>query len=155
MRQQVVVRRILVSGLVVLAAAAAWVWLAPAPPKWTGDDSVINIIINITYPYVASPERARQIRTGFPQIATGASVAQVTEVLGIPDEVHPLYEPRIFRPRRIGTTYWYFLAKPVADKNTADRGVRVAFDLDGRVSGLWGFGDNEAEPHATPHPVRK
>src|SRR5687767_14750339 len=104
MRRRAVVQWTLVcGGLVALAGAAAWVWLAPG---WAEDAPVINI----TYPYRASPERERQIRAGFPRVAPGSSMTDVTDVLGEPDEVRPLYEPVMFRPRRIGTTYWYFLA---------------------------------------------
>jgi hypothetical protein len=145
MRQRAVGRRVLVGGgLIALAGVGAWVWLALAPPGPAGNDPIINI----TYPYVAGLERARQIRAGSPRIAIGASIAQVTEILGRPDEVHPLFEPKILRPRRIGTTYWYFLAKPVADGNTDVRVVRVAFDLDDRVTAVahWGLGENAAEP---------
>jgi hypothetical protein len=124
------------AGLAAVGGAGVWVWHTCATPIPPADESIINI----TCPYEATPERARQIRDGYHRVRLGASVAEVTTVLGDPDEVHPRYEPFIYRPRRIGTVDLYYLAKP-DDRSENMRGVRVSFDLDGRVSKVdhWGF----------------
>jgi hypothetical protein len=110
-------------------------WLTPSTPR---DD--FPETVNITYPYVATAERERQIVTEFEKIELKATVAQVTEKLGQPDIILPLYQPPVYRPKRIGFTYWYYVEKS-SEQSIDGKGVRIAFDLDERVIGIdhWGF----------------
>src|SRR5689334_14254744 len=96
--------------------------------------------INIHYPYVATPERKRQIIAGFKQITPKMSAAQVQEILGTPDEIMPLYEPKIKNPKQIGITHWYFLERR-AGRDSAAQTVRVSFGLNDRVTKAdrWGI----------------
>jgi hypothetical protein len=71
------------------------------------------------------------------------AVAEVKAILGNPDLTRPLYEPKIKKPRRIGTTYWYLIEKNGPDSEAGDRLVRVSLDLHQRVMKVdhWGFAD--------------
>lgn len=82
-------------------------------------------------PYVASPERQKQIKEGFPKIKPGMTPEQMKAILGDPDEVLPLYEPKIKTGKRIGATYWYYLEKKGRDK---EKVVRISLDLSGHVT---------------------
>jgi hypothetical protein len=96
--------------------------------------------VNIRYPYVASPDRAKQIREGRERIREGLSPLQVEAIIGVADEIRPLYEPVHKNAERIGTTRWYYLEKK-GNSNTDSKCVRVSFDLNERVSQVdhWGF----------------
>jgi hypothetical protein len=138
MKRRVVVGWLLVGGtLALLVGAWALTRHARDTPVPLGADTTINI----TYPYVASPERQRQIREGFPRVRPGASRAQVIEILGTPDEVRPLYEPQVISATRVGTTYWYYLKKESEGTSLKAPVVRVAFDLGEQVTKVdqWGF----------------
>src|SRR5262245_11392944 len=139
MKRGRLIKWLAVGGVVaatVLLGVAYWSRTRPATDE--GDT-----VINITYPYVASPERQNQIRHGFPNLQPGATSAQVRDSLGVPDEVRPLYEPQIKNPRRTGTTYWYFLAKASVDRTIESPTVRVSFDLENRLTGVdhWAIED--------------
>jgi hypothetical protein len=88
------------------------------------------------YPYVARPERERQIKEGFERINPAMSVAEVKAILGNPDETRPRREPYIKEKDawRIGTTYWYYLEKKSADNFNDARFVRVWLDSNDQVS---------------------
>jgi outer membrane protein assembly factor BamE (lipoprotein component of BamABCDE complex) len=69
---------------------------------------------------------------------------QVVTILGEPEEIRPLYEPKIWNAKRIGTTYWFIIErrKPSGSVNErAEKLVRVAFDLNQLVTRVdhWGF----------------
>jgi hypothetical protein len=96
-----------------------------------------------TYPYEASPKRQQQIKDGFKRIKPGMTVAEVKAILGDPDEIRPLLQPSK-KAKRKGTTYWYLLFKKEKERCRAgDKIVRVAFDLQGKVTRVrhWGFDD--------------
>ena len=99
-----------------------------------------DTVINIRYPYVASPARAARIQDHYASIVPGWSPEQVISLLGEPDEIRPLYEPKYPKAQRIGTTYWYFLAKPT-ERNDRTSVVRVSVDLNRTVTKVdrWGF----------------
>ena len=99
-----------------------------------------DTVINIQYPYVASPARAEQIRRHYTSIAPGWSPVEIISLLGEPDEIRPLYEAKYPKAKRIGTTYWYFLAKP-SERNDRTSVVRVSLDLNRTVTKVdqWGF----------------
>jgi hypothetical protein len=67
----------------------------------------------------------------------------------LPDEIHPLYEPEIFNPKRIGKTYWYVLEG--RRRPTDESLVRISFDLTGKVIYLdhWGgaFSSESEQPN--------
>jgi outer membrane protein assembly factor BamE (lipoprotein component of BamABCDE complex) len=98
----------------------------------------------IKYPYVATTERKTQIEYGFNKIEKGLTYKQVKNLLGQPDEIKPLYQPKIKNPKQIGTTYWYIIQRTkengsVKEKN--EKLVRVSFSLSGKVTQIdhWGF----------------
>lgn len=97
-----------------------------------------------TYPLFATPERAAKIRNGFPRIRAGMSPAEVMAFLGEPDEIHPLYEPRVKNAVVIGYTHWYVirkLAKHGSVNEKQESLVRVSFSLNDQVSKIdaWGL----------------
>lgn len=97
-------------------------------------------IHHISYPYQASPARILDIQRGRSLIQVGSSREQVEERLGQPDETRPLFEPRMFRPERIGTTYWYFTSKTRADDLPTTTFIRITIDLNGSVVAIDTFG---------------
>ncbi len=91
---------------------------------------------DITYPYYATPERAKAINSGYHKIKIGLTVNEVVNIIGKPDEIHDLREPIKINGKKIGFTYWYLLQRiqengSQNDKN--ERLVRVSFDLNGKV----------------------
>ncbi|MFZ2266965.1 MAG: hypothetical protein WAV95_05235 [Azonexus sp.] len=97
-----------------------------------------------SYPLVAAPERAAKIRDGFLQVRAGMSPAEVMAILGEPDEIHPLYEPRVKSAEVIGCTHWYVirrLAKHGSVDEKQESLVRVSYSLNDRVSKIdaWGL----------------
>lgn len=92
-----------------------------------------------SYPFVATPKRAATVTRNFDKIANGMTPGEVKAVLGEPDEVRPLYGPRIKSaagPQRIGHTYWYVLrrARETGSVDEKDESlVRVTFGNDGAV----------------------
>lgn len=143
MKRRLVYGGILIGSLVVvLCVVVVRQWLAPTPPAPAASDTVINI----TFPYLANPDREHQIRQGFKRVQPGESVAQVRDTLGTPDEVRPLYELQIKNPQRIGTTYWYFLAKESEERTVNAKVIRISFDLNDRVTQIDHWGLDEANP---------
>ncbi|MBK8126081.1 MAG: hypothetical protein IPK56_05140 [Elusimicrobia bacterium] len=95
-------------------------------------------------PYVAGHERKTSIEQGYAKIKIGMTPKQVEECVGNPDEVNPLYEPKIKNPKQIGITYWYWIERRQETGNANERGeklVRVSFDLKNQVTAVdhWGF----------------
>jgi hypothetical protein len=106
-------------------------FMAPAPLKAT----------TITYPYVATPQRQKRIKRGIGQIKPGMPIGKVRLILGRPDLIRTLYEPKVWHPKQIGKTYWYFIE--VHDKGDFINAklVRVSVGHDGKVLRVayWGF----------------
>jgi hypothetical protein len=97
-----------------------------------------------TYPLVAARARAVEIVSGLPRVKVGMLLSEVRAILGEPDEVHNLYEPRIHSPKTIGCTRWYIVRRLVRSGSVNEKNealVRVSFDSDGRVSHVdhWGI----------------
>ena len=99
-----------------------------------------------TYPYYASKPRAAQIKGKYKKIEKGMTTKQVTQLLGQPDEIRPLYEPKIKNPRQIGYTHWYLIQRKTDKGSQNDKDeklVRVSYGLDWIVMSVdhWGFDD--------------
>lgn len=99
-----------------------------------------------TYPYYASEKRSVQLKSKYKQIQQGMTSKQVIQLLGDPDEIRPLYEPKIWGPKQIGYTYWYVIQRKTDKGSQNDRDeklARVSFDLDWDVMSVdhWGFDD--------------
>jgi len=89
---------------------------------------------NIEYPYVAKQERWNQIETQFLKVGLGASLEEVIALLGKPDEILPLYEPRYKRPKQLGYQYYYILRRGNRGRKDIDQAhVRVGFDTSHHV----------------------
>lgn len=96
------------------------------------------------YPFVATSVRAAKIRNRYQEIKAGMSPAEVLALLDEPDEIRPLYEPRVKNGKIIGYTYWYViqrLAKNGSVNEKQELLVRVSFSLNDRVSKVdaWGL----------------
>jgi hypothetical protein len=91
----------------------------------------------ITYPYEAPVERQRLIRTQWTAIKPGMSSKNVIAILDKPDEIAPLYEPKVKNPRMIGSTMWYIVSqrKEHGSANEIQRvALAIRFDLKGNVT---------------------
>ena len=105
---------------------------------------------DLSYHYVASERRKAQIVNNYGEVRRGMTVSQVRGLLGEPDEVRPLYEPRIYRPRQTGFTHWYLIRRRVvkgAVQKRDEQLLRVSYDLEWRVTVVdrWGFGESNVE----------
>ena len=90
-----------------------------------------------TYPFLATPERSVAILTNYTQIRNGMTAKQVESVLGVPDEIRPLYEPKITQAKLIGYTHWYVLRRMKEHGSASEKNeslVRISFDNSGKVT---------------------
>ncbi len=97
------------------------------------------------YPFNAPPARATIIRARYKDIRPGMRVSDVKTILGEPDEIRPLYEPKVKNARLVGHTYCYVIRRLVKNGSANERQeslVRVSFSLDGSVTKVveWGLG---------------
>ena len=98
--------------------------------------------------YVASIFRQLEIRENYKKIKIGISPGEVHEILGKPDEIQDIYEPKIKNPKVIGKSFWYILERRYigptnAQKDKIERLVRISFDLNDKVLRVdhWGLDD--------------
>ena len=101
---------------------------------------------NIQYPYVASPARANKIKSEYKKVMVGMDAKEVIGILGQPDETHPLYEPKIYKPNQIGFTHLYLIQRMKENGSVDEKKeilVRVSYDLQWQVKALhhWGFNE--------------
>ena len=95
-----------------------------------------SIASEIQYPYFASPERKLSILEGYKKIKIGMESNEVKAVLGEPDEIRDLYEPKIKTGKKIGFTYWYLIqrVKSTGSQNEKNENlVRISFGLNGKA----------------------
>ena len=98
-----------------------------------------SIASEIKYPYFATPERAQLIEIGYKKIKLGMEINDIKDILGEPDEIKDLYEPRIKTGKIIGFTYWYLIQrmKNIGSQNERnEKLVRISFNLNGEVTGV-------------------
>lgn len=89
------------------------------------------------YPFVSTPERSEEITANYTKIKNGMTEIQVEALLGAPDEIRPLYEPKIKHGKLIGHTYWYILRRTRDSGSVKEKDeslVRVSFDSNGNVT---------------------
>lgn len=90
---------------------------------------------NLTYPYLATALRKKQIVDGIKSIEIGMTIDDVIHLLGKPDEVHELY-PSKSSEKAIGFTYWYIIQRMKGNGSVAEKAehlVRISFNLNGIV----------------------
>ncbi len=100
--------------------------------------------IPISYPYDASKERAQQIKDNYEKIQPGMTAQQVKSLLGEPDEIWPLYEPKPLESKQIGYTHWFLIQRRTdkgSEKDKDEKLVRISYDLNWKVLRVdhWGF----------------
>ena len=98
----------------------------------------------LSYPYVASPERQKFIIDNYKTIKINQTEQEVKQLLGTPEEIFPLYEPKVKHPKKIGFTFWYILQRLKengSQNEKAEKLVRISFNLEGKVIAIdqWGF----------------
>jgi hypothetical protein len=97
-----------------------------------------------TYPFFASAEREAVIRQNFRRVTVGMSPAEVAAILGRPDEIRAIYQPRIWNPEVTGYSHWYVVRRLMANGSVNDKRealVRISYGLDDRVTHVdaWGL----------------
>ena len=80
-------------------------------------------------------ERWARVLAKREMVSAGMTQAQVRELLGNPDEEGPLFEPKIYRPRTIGSS-WFYMKDPRPRPGELSAAVVVRFDLDRKVIGV-------------------
>lgn len=98
----------------------------------------------LKYPYIASIERADQIKNNYKKVSVGQSQDDVKTVLGNPDQILPSYEPIMKNPGIIGETYWYIIQRLKENGSVNEKQeklVIISFDFDGKVTEIdfWGL----------------
>ncbi len=74
-------------------------------------------------------------------IEPGMSPAEVQRILGVPDREHELYEPKIYKGRRIGTT-WFYLKRLGPEGQLGHDVIAVRFGLNNIVTEVDGWGQH-------------
>src|SRR5262245_53062667 len=85
--------------------------------------------------YRASAEREAAILRSNVDVKPEMQIADVQRLMGSPDRVLPLYEPQAKNRKRLGSTSWYVIEEH-NDVHQDFQGVRVSFDLRGRVTSV-------------------
>lgn len=106
------------------------------------------------YPFMASATRAAAIKDKSQLVVVGMTPAEVTAILGEPDEVRPLYAPMVKNSQQTGHSYWYVIRRMVANGSVNDKreaAVRISFDLQGRVTNVahWDLEENTPPTKST------
>ena len=78
-------------------------------------------------------ERWKRIAANYTKVNPTMTEADVRDILGEPDQIHPLYEPVKLRARRIGTS-WFYMRDPKPDADRCDTEVVIRFDNAGNVT---------------------
>ena len=88
--------------------------------------------------------RWNQVLAHYTAIDVGMGQQEVRDILGNPDQINPLYEPKIYKPRRIGTT-WFYMKDPKQGGDLADVVIAVRFDNSEKVARIdcWGLEGKE------------
>jgi len=118
-------------GILVLALGLLlliWLFFGPRGSSVTVTKRYSSGVSNISYPYQASESRKAILVSKFHEIKTGMSEEEVVAILSQPDEIHPVYEPIVFRPSQVGFTYWYYFQKPHGNSSRDIQAIRILFD---------------------------
>ena len=116
--------------------------------KWLNVEEMdLNVFLQnetLVYPYIASPERQEFITENYKKIKIGTTANEVKQILGSPDQILPLYEPKIKNASKIGHTFWYILQRlkeSGSQKRREEKLVRVSFNLENKVIAIdhWGL----------------
>lgn len=103
----------------------------------------------VAYPFTASAARAAAIKGKFKLVVVGMTPAEVTAILGEPDEVRSLYAPMVKNSNPTGHSYWYVIRRMVSNGSVNDKqeaAVRISFDLQGRVTNIAHWDMEEGTP---------
>lgn len=107
-------------------------------PMWSmsANKHIVERVIT-DYPFIASPERMAAIRENYRRVEPGMRADEVELILGEPDEIRTLFEPKIKNPEAIGYTYWYVIQRLAAngsENKKQESLVQLTFGFDDRVS---------------------
>jgi hypothetical protein len=92
-----------------------------------------------TFPYVASPERARVVRSGAHKLTLCMDKATVLAVLGAPDYSSQAWGPKGPAEKFLGHSWSYALTKQKL-ANDKDEHVTISFDANGRAHWVYAVG---------------
>ena len=87
----------------------------------------------------AQDDRWAKVVANYEKIEPGMTQQEVRQILGQPDHIHPLFQPRKRNPRRIGSS-WFYMKDPKPD-SPGDTTVVVRLDTSGKVTRVdsWGI----------------
>ena len=88
------------------------------------------------YPFFTSPTRAELICNNYKKIAVGMTSKDVKAILSAPNEIHPLYEPKMKNAKQIDYTYSYVLrclARSGSVNDKQEIGFLIRFSKENRV----------------------
>ena len=69
------------------------------------------------------------------------TAAATVPILGEPDEILPLYEPKVLGPKQIGTTRWYYVRIDSPQDRTTAQLMRLSVDHENLITAIdhWGI----------------
>ena len=76
----------------------------------------------------------------YQKVSVGMSTLEVQEIVGLPHEIVPLYEPQMKNSKRIGTIWNYYYKDPQSGKRRRGHKLVIRFDLQGKVVKIDGRG---------------
>jgi len=98
-----------------------------------------------SYPYYASQQRTQHIIENYKKIQKEMNHKDLLNIIGEPDEIRPLYEPKHNEPREpVGTTWWYIIQRKQENGSIIDKDeklVRYTLDKSDKIYRIdkWGF----------------
>ena len=75
-------------------------------------------------------ERWASIVASHEKIVAGMTEQEVRQILGMPDGKSPLFEPEIYKPRKVGFS-WFYMKEPKSDYLST--GFAIRFSLEAKV----------------------
>lgn len=93
------------------------------------------------YPFEASEKDKRIAFARLPLIKAGQPINSACKLLGQADEIRVLYEPKAYKPKAIGFTYWYIYRRGQTANHLNDQVIRVSTDKELIITKVdsWGF----------------
>ncbi len=79
-----------------------------------------------SYPYYASTQRTQIIIENHDKIQKEMNSKDLLNIMGEPDEIRPLYEPKHNPPRKpVGTTWWYIIQRKQENGSVIDKDEKL------------------------------
>lgn len=94
-----------------------------------------------TYPFEASQADKSVAFATLPLIEVGQPINSACKLLGQADEIRVLYEPKAYKPKAVGFTYWYVYRRGQTANHQTDQVIRISTDNQLTITKVdsWGY----------------